>query len=154
MSISNEAIIAIANAITANSAALQSLIEVLPHDAKVKVAAATQAANPTPSLAPAPAPITTVAQVATPAAIAPAATQMPAPPTFVTVPALAPVVTSVPFADGKGLLDWVMQSYKNMGAAKGAGIQTVLTGLGYANINDIKPEHYAALYAGIEALKA
>ena len=32
-------------------------------------------------------------------------------------------------------------------------IQSVLTGMGYQNINDVKPEHYAALHTGIEALK-
>jgi hypothetical protein len=47
-----------------------------------------------------------------------------------------------------------MGAYKSMGAAKGSGIQGVLTGLGLANINDVKPEQYAALYAGVEALKA
>jgi hypothetical protein len=47
-----------------------------------------------------------------------------------------------------------MGAYKAMGAQKGAMIQTVLTGLGYQNINDVKPEHYAALHQGIEALKA
>jgi len=33
-------------------------------------------------------------------------------------------------------------------------IQNVLTGMGYQNINDVKPEHYATLFAGVEALKA
>jgi hypothetical protein len=33
-------------------------------------------------------------------------------------------------------------------------IQGVLTQLGYANINDVKPEHYGQLFGGIEALKA
>jgi hypothetical protein len=46
-----------------------------------------------------------------------------------------------------------MASYKALGAAKGSQIQTVLTGLGYQNINDVKPEHYGQLFAGVEALK-
>ena len=78
---------------------------------------------------------------------------MPAPPTFTPAPAPAPVA-GAPFTDGKGLIDYVMGAYKAMGAQKGAMIQTVLTGLGYQNINDVKPEHYGALHQGIEALKA
>jgi hypothetical protein len=78
---------------------------------------------------------------------------MPAPPTFATAP--TPVATSsAPFTDAKGLIDFVMAAYRTMGPQKGAQIQTVLTGLGYANINDIKQSDYAALFAGIEALKA
>ena len=82
---------------------------------------------------------------------------MPAPPAFmaapVAVPAPVAVAAGAPFTDPKGLIDFVMTSYKNLGPAKGAGIQGVLTGLGYQNINDVKAEHYAALFSGIEALK-
>jgi hypothetical protein len=46
-----------------------------------------------------------------------------------------------------------METYKALGPAKGAQIQAVLSGLGYQNINEVKPESYAALFAGIEALK-
>ena len=90
--------------------------------------------------------------------------QMPAPPVFTTAtvaPAMNPSViatvtsttANAPFTAPKGLIDFVMTSYKNLGPAKGAGIQGVLTGLGYQNINDAKAEHYAALFSGIEALK-
>jgi hypothetical protein len=80
---------------------------------------------------------------------------MPAPPAFVApAPAAAPAPTGAPFADPKGLIDYVMNAYKALGPQKGAQIQGVLTGLGYQNINDVKPEHYAALYAGVEQLKA
>lgn len=99
------------------------------------------------------APTPVVAHV--PVVVAPvAAPVMPAPPVFapVATPAPAPV-SAAPFTDGKGLIDYVMSAYKAMGAAKGAMIQTVLTGLGYQNINDVKPEHYVALFQGIEALK-
>lgn len=86
-----------------------------------------------------------VVQVAAPVA-------MPAPPTFVApVPEAQP--TGAPFTDGKGLIDYVMNAYKSMGAQKGAQIQNVLVQLGYQNINDVKPEHYGALHQGIEALK-
>ncbi len=78
---------------------------------------------------------------------------MPPPPTFQPVAAPAPVAAAAPFSDPKGLIDYVMSSYKALGAQKGAQIQQVLTGLGYQNINDVKPEHYGALFAGVEALK-
>ena len=106
--------------------------------------------------------------LAQPPAPAPvAAPAMPAPPTFAAIPAAvapAPVVaalvapvtaspSSAPFSDGKGLIDYVMNAYKALGPQKGAQIQSVLTGMGYANINDVKPEMYGALYAGVEALK-
>ena len=101
-------------------------------------------AAPTP-VAPTPAPVVQAAPVA-------AAPVMPAPPAFV-APAPAPAATGAPFSDGKGLIDYVMGAYKAMGPQKGAMIQGVLTGMGYQNINDVKPEHYAALHTGIEALK-
>ena len=89
------------------------------------------------------------AQQAVPAA---PATVMPPPPSFA-APA-APAAPAVPFSDGKGLVEYVMASYKELGPDKGQQIQNVLTSLGYANINDVKPEHYPALYAGVQALKA
>ena len=77
---------------------------------------------------------------------------MPAPPAF-TAPAPVAAFTGAPFSDSKGLIDYVMSAYKALGPQKGAQIQQVLTGLGYQNINDVKPEHYGALHAGVEALK-
>ena len=117
---------------------------VAPTPALVAAPVAPVMPAPTPAPAPAPAP----APVAAPA--------MPAPPTFAPVAAPAPVTanTSAPFTDGKGLIDYVMGAYKAMGPQKGAQIQNILTGLGYQNINDVKPEHYGALHQGIEALKA
>ena len=80
---------------------------------------------------------------------------MPAPPSFVAAaPAPVAVVVGAPFSDGKGLIDYVMSSYKALGPQKGAMIQGVLVNLGYQNINDVKPEHYGQLFAGVEALKA
>ena len=149
----------IAQAIIANTKVIQSLIEALPHDAKTAVAEVVTVSAPAP-VAPTPAPV--VKAVPQPgdkvtismAAPAPAPA-MPAPPVFVNpapyVPMDAP--TGAPFSDGKGLIDYVMGAYKALGAAKGANIQGVLVGLGYQNINDVKPEHYGALFAGIEALK-
>lgn len=90
-----------------------------------------------------------------PAPVAAAAPQMPAMPNFAApvVPA-APVASGAPFTDGPGLIQYVMGVYKEIGATKGAQIQNVLAGLGYQNINDVKPEHYGALFQGVEALKA
>ena len=76
---------------------------------------------------------------------------MPTLPTFAAAP--APVAQAAPFADGPGLIAYVMGAYKEMGPTKGAQIQGVLTTLGYQNINDVKPEHYGSLYQGVEALK-
>lgn len=116
---------------------------VAPTPAPVQVVAA-------PVAAPAPAPV--AAPVAAPVVAAPA---MPAPPAFVAAaPAPAAGNGSAPFSDNKGLIDYVMGAYKAMGPQKGAAIQNVLTQLGYANINDVKPEHFGALYQGVEALKA
>jgi hypothetical protein len=105
-------------------------------------------------VAPVPAPVVQAAPPPVPAS-SPALEQpqMPAPPAFV-APAPAPVASGAPFSDGKGLIDYVMGAYKALGPQKGAMIQNVLTGMGYQNINDVKPEHYATLFAGVEALKA
>ena len=51
------------------------------------------------------------------------------------------------------MIDYVMGVYRELGPQKGAQIQNVLTGLGYQNINDVKPEHYNALFQGVEQLK-
>lgn len=93
-------------------------------------------------------------QIAAPQQQAPAA-QMPAPPSFAAAPAPAAAapVQGAPFTDGPGLIAYVMGAYKDMGPTKGALIQGVLTGLGYQNINDVKPEHYGALFQGVETLK-
>lgn len=104
---------------------------------------------PAPVIAPAP----VAAPVATPAPVA-APVVMPAAPSFVApAPAAAVVSMSAPFNDPKGLLEYVMGAYKALGADKGQQIQGVLTGMGYQNINDVKPEHYAQLHAGVESLK-
>lgn len=115
----------------------------------VPTAPAAQVAAPVVQAAPVvEAPVPQAATVA-PTVAAPA---MPAPPTFV-APVLEAAPTGAPFTDGKGLIDYVMSAYKQMGAEKGARIQNVLMSMNYQNINDVKPEHYGALYQGIEALK-
>jgi hypothetical protein len=59
-----------------------------------------------------------------------------------------------PIVDQPSLVAYVMGSYKEMGPVKGNMIQGVLAGQGISNINEAKPEQYAAIYAGVEALKA
>ena len=147
---------------------LEAKIEALTQ-AVVALTAKLESANvaaPAP-VAQAPAPVAASAPLAQPAAAAPvsvtptnpvssqpAAPAMPAPPAFVAPAPAAPVASGAPFTDGKGLIDYVMGAYKALGPQKGAQIQGVLTGLGYQNINDVKPEHYGALFAGVEQLKA
>ena len=106
-----------------------------------------RAGAPTVPQAQAPAPVAAPQQQQAPAA------QMPTLPTFAAAPTPAAAVQGAPFTDGAGLIAYVMAAYKEMGPTKGAGIQGVLTGLGYQNINDVKPEHYGSLYQGVEALK-
>ena len=114
-----------------------------------------QASVPTQAVQTVAAPATTTVPVAaapSEGVVSGSTVVMPAPPSF-TAPAPVAAVVGAPFTDGKGLIDYVMSAYKAMGAQKGAGIQNVLTGLGVSNINDVKPEHYGALFQGIEALK-
>ena len=148
--------------IEALTAAVTNLTQVI-----VKIEAAGMQGN-APSATPVPAPVVTLtapapAPMAPPVVVAPApvvqapAVTMPPPPSFappVAPPvAAAPAPTGVPFNDAKGLMAYVMASYQTLGPQKGAQIQTVLSGLGVQNINDVKPEQYAALYNGIEQLK-
>ena len=142
----------IAQAIIANTKVIQSLIDALPHETKQAVA---EVVAPAPVVK-APEPVAAPVVAPAPAPVVAPAPAMPAPPTFASA-APAPVAApsaAAPFTDAKGLIDFVMAAYRVMGPQKGAQIQTVLTGLGYANINDIKQSDYAALFAGIEALKA
>jgi hypothetical protein len=139
---------ALTQAVQALTAQLQSANEtpVAPAPVPAPVVA------PAPVAAPTPVPVAAPAPVAVPAPVVAPAPVMPAPPSFIT-PAAAPVASGAPFTDGKGLIDYVMSAYKTMGPQKGAQIQNVLTGLGYQNINDVKPEHYGVLFAGVEQLK-
>ena len=82
----------------------------------------------------------------------PVAPVMPAAPTFEPV-VEAPAGAKAPFTDGKGLIDYVMTAYKEMGAEKGAKIQGVLTEMGLQNVNELRPTEYDAFYTKVEALK-
>ena len=77
---------------------------------------------------------------------------MPAAPTFEPVVEAAPLGTC-PFTDGKGLIAYVMEVYKELGPEKGAKIQGVLTEMGLQNVNELRPTEYAAFYSKVEALK-
>lgn len=103
----------------------------------------------TPPVAPAPA-VVPAAVVSAP--VVAAAPIMPPPPVFASAP--TPAANALPFSDANTLVAYVMGVYRQIGAAKGAGIQNVLTSLGASNLTDVKPEQYAAFHAGIEALKA
>jgi hypothetical protein len=97
------------------------------------------------------------APVAAPVVQAPVADPvMPAPPVFAPVaPVEAPpaATQAAPFNDAKGLVDYVMKSYREMGPQKGANIQKVLVSVGYQNINDVQPHHYFDIWDGIEKLR-
>lgn len=95
------------------------------------------------------APVTAPVVDTTPSEVAPV---MPAPPIFAPV-AEAPAGPVAPFSDGKGLIEYVMNAYKEMGAEKGAKIQGVLVELGVNNVNEVKPELYGTFFAKVEALK-
>jgi len=131
---------------------LESKIEDLT--AAIHALVAAMGARPTaaPAAAPAVVTITPASPVPAPAPVVPA---MPAPPVFAPPAPVAPAATlpKAPFTDQKSLIDYVMSSYKTLGVAKGAQIQQVLVSLGHQNINDVKPENYDALFAGVEALK-
>jgi len=135
-----ETIQLIAKAIIANTEALKQLIASLSQEDKQavaeKVAPAVKPSEISPQ-APAPAP-------------APAP-MMPPPPTF-DAPAPTSELSPAPFKDSKALVDYVLAKYKALGQ-KGPVIQSVLDGLGCKNLNDVRPDQYAALYAGIEAIK-
>ncbi len=132
--------------IDANTAAILKLIAVL--ESKQQVTAAPVApvvAQTVPVVAPA----STAVEVKPELVSA-----MPSLPTFTAPVAQVAPTNAAPFTDSKGLIEYVMKAYQAMGAEKGAKIQGVLVSLGHQNINDVKPEQYGALYAGVEALKA
>ena len=136
---------------------LESKIEDLTAAIHALVAAMGTRPVAAPAAAPAapaaPTPIVSAAPVA-PTPVVPA---MPAPPVFAPPAPVAPAAATLPkapFTDQKSLIDYVMSSYKTLGVAKGAQIQQVLVSLGHQNINDVKPENYDALFAGVEALKS
>lgn len=142
-----------------NTAAIQRLTEVISDSmsavdvkpVKGKKALASEVAVPTLPQIQAPVAVAPAMPMFTPPA-PPAAPTMPSAPTFVATPTAAR--TTLPFNDGPSLIQYVLGVYKALGPAKGAGIQGVLTTLGYTNVNDVKPDHYAVFHAQVEALKS
>lgn len=136
--------------LTANKAVQNAPIVQTPTPAPVQVAAPVTpipVAVVAPSAAPVPAaPVMPTLPVFTTATVAPA--MNPSPTATATTTTLEPV-----FKDKSAMMDFVLSSYKALGAEKGAKIQDVLTGLGYRNINDAPPETWGALKTGIESLK-
>lgn len=128
---------ALTTAINALTAALTQRPAVAP----APVAAPVPVPPPAPVSQPAPAPV-----------VPPPAPIMPPPPSFA-APAPTPSPAGAPFSDPKGLMDYVMTRYKALGSEKGALIHQVLLTLGVQNINDVRPDQYAALYAGVEGIK-
>lgn len=112
---------------------------------EVKVPAPIAAAVAAPVAAPA----VTISAVAAPA---PVAAPMVAPAMF--APTAMPAAVTGVYADHAAMLAAVMASYKALGPIKGAKIQDILTSVGVVNINEVKPEHYAAIQAGLAALSA
>jgi hypothetical protein len=108
-------------------------------------------------VAPAPAPVVAAPVVPTPKVTEIAVPVFTAPVTPITAQTApsTPVTAApsgAPFSDTKGMIGYVMSKYKALGAEKGAKIQEVLKGLGVVNINEVRVDQYAALYAGVEAL--
>lgn len=146
----------IAEAILANAKVLQSLVDSLPREAKNAVEAKIEQSTPAPVVAQAPAPVVAPVPVAAPVA-APAPAAMPAAPVFeipVATPAAAPAApVEVPFNDAQTMTQYVLNVYREIGPQRASGIQAVLNQIGVVNINDVKPEQYAQLYTGIEAVR-
>lgn len=97
--------------------------------------------------------------------IAAQSVQMPGLPTFAPPPVVVGSVSGVaqfthgkaPFSDAKGLMDYLMKSYTELNTKKGAEyaakIQDVMKTLGAGAVNEVTPDKYDALFAGVEALK-
>jgi len=156
----NTVILTIAQAILANTKVLQTLVEALPKEVQAEVAkTVTKAGKPVAVQEVVKTEIVVGNVVMEPSAVQPA--PIPVVPVTVTpVVVAAPVVTATAspsspvFANQAELTAFVMDTYKALGPIKGAGIQQVLNSVGAKNINECKPEHYAAIKAGVEALKA
>ena len=165
----------IENNLASIAASLVTIAEALKNGTTHQTAAPVAVPAPVaPAPAVAPAPVFTAPAPAPVAAPAPApqvvmpplpgnvpAAPIPAAP--VTVTPVAPSVQATPVAaspsdcpitDQPSLIAYVMTSYKEMGPVKGNQIQGVLAAMGITNINEAKPEQYAAIHAGVEALKA
>ena len=60
----------------------------------------------------------------------------------------------MPFTNNQELTQYVLNVYRDLGPQKGMQIQKVLDSLGIKNINDTRPDQYAAFHAGVEKIRA
>lgn len=154
----DEVIISLANAIEANAIALQKLIDAIPHE--VRAVVAQEVVKPTPPKKTEQAPVMQVQPVVEKAPVEPQPVEViePAPlvapaSTPVVEASAAPTATDCPIKNGKDLTNYLMDAYKAM-PQQAAALEKVLHDLGYRAVNEVKAESYAAIYAGVEALKS
>jgi hypothetical protein len=147
----------IAEALLANIRCIEALIAKLPAADQAAVAETVKAANPTP----APTQVTTPAPAPTPIQAAAPAPAIPTPPVAAPIVgesaptvAPAPAVANVtaPFNDKKGLTNFVMARYRELGPIKGAEIQRCLDECGVHNVNDLAESRYGEFYQKVMAL--
>jgi hypothetical protein len=62
-------------------------------------------------------------------------------------------VPECPITDAASLRQYVVSAFTSLGE-RGGAIQGIITSLGCTGLNDITPDHYRALFAAIEKLKA
>ena len=79
---------------------------------------------------------------------------MPAAPSWTPPVAAAPAAPAgAPFTDAKGLVEFAMAAYKDLGPDKGAGIQSAIAHLGHQNINDVRPDQYTQFAQMVTSLR-
>jgi len=98
------------------------------------------------------APVIVPAQLPTPAP-APAPIPAPAPAFQMPTPMPAPAAAPAPFSDHAGMMKWTMAKYNALGPEIGGLIQSILQGMGIANINNLAPEQYAEFVAKVEGIQ-
>lgn len=160
MSLSNEVILTIAQAILKNTEVLQTLVNALPQETKIAIEE-----KVTKVVKNSPVPVVkqeVVDQVVTTPVVVEVPNVQPAPipvdPATVTpTPVVSAPVTPVAASPSNGMTkteinEFTMKKYKELGPIKGAAIQEVLDSLGCKNINNLTPDQYAAFVAGVEAL--
>lgn len=160
----DQIILTIAQAILKNTEVLQTLVNDLPKEVQSAVlvnvlpketqAAIEEKVTKTVKNSPAPAvPQPVLAPVVVEVPVTPVVAPVPAPVAPVLdAPAQVIAPSNAPFKTQPELVKWIMGKYQALGPVKGGAIQGVISGLGYSNINEIKPEHYDAVFAGVEAL--
>ena len=115
----------------------QQLLAAL-HAPQANHAQVPQSPAPVPQ-APAPVPAPQPAYAPAPQSPAPSAPAVPA--------------GAAPFSDAKGLMDYAMQKYQQLGPVKGGMIQSILMGMNTPNINMLQPAQYAEFYSKVESIQ-